>query len=367
MDSSGRRDCLHELDMELRSSEDSRNAALKHFAELDDLIRLVHPKKASLAPANTLPDEILAMVLEEACVHNFSFCCHYGEYKMEQSVIISHVSRRWRNLALALPQIWQCIHITDLGPSQYDKVVELFLARSREAPLSIVVFDHSKSYAGDVEHEELALRVVNRCWALLCTAAPRWTFGSFWWNNRDVMKKLLQAEISCVQLPNLRSLQFNFEPFNGDDYWPANAGQCWNAVHLTHLLVSRTFLPLSSPSLSNVVVLSIRRHNIGIGFLADISNAAPRLTTLILYEVVVEGDGGDEPRMLFPFLRRLALSCYFNDTGLSCFEAPLLEMLWLDTLSFGNAFFDTIRILPSPNYTAPIAHLMQADHTSHRP
>ncbi|KAI0687710.1 hypothetical protein BC835DRAFT_390672 [Cytidiella melzeri] len=298
MDSSRRQQCLDELDMELRSLEDSRNAASKHLAELDDDIRLVHLKKASLAPVNTLPDELLALILEEACIHNFSLCCHYRKYKVEQSIIVSHVSRRWRDLALAMPKIWQCIHLTSPGPPLYDNVIKLYLARSGQAPLSIVVADDT--FDGDFEEPSVQPwleqdRSMRRCWALLCTAGPRWTLCALFWNSHDVME-LLEAEVSCVQLPNLRLEDCAFDTSPG----------------------------LARLSTIFIAVVIARCRSID-------SGARPR------------AEENNEPRLVFPSLRRLAVSGSCIDTGLSCFEAPLLEMLWLDRLGSEPVPFKLIR------------------------
>ena len=108
--------------------------------------KLVTEKRLECAPrspAYTMPDDIWIKILLRANVHQFPEC-HTEHYDMDKlSMPISHASRYFRHLTLALPTLWTCLHVTPgrLGRSGRDWLEER-LRRSGSAPLTIMFSCH---------------------------------------------------------------------------------------------------------------------------------------------------------------------------------------------------------------------------------
>ncbi|KDQ10101.1 hypothetical protein BOTBODRAFT_501364 [Botryobasidium botryosum FD-172 SS1] len=106
-------------------------------------------RQNDLGPTARLPDEILYII--------FELVVETRRYlyppKAREPLRLSHVSRRWRNIAIHTPLIWTMINSLNYS------LVELFVARSQSAPLHIQL-DCAVMYSaeGDVdsEGEELA-------------------------------------------------------------------------------------------------------------------------------------------------------------------------------------------------------------------
>ncbi|KII89563.1 hypothetical protein PLICRDRAFT_53943 [Plicaturopsis crispa FD-325 SS-3] len=83
----------------------------------------------------SLPDEILA----EIFMHGPP---EWSLGSLPFQVTVSHVSRRWRAVALQFPQLWSRIHLADLqeaeGPKYHKELLLAHIARSAECSLSIV-------------------------------------------------------------------------------------------------------------------------------------------------------------------------------------------------------------------------------------
>ncbi|KAF7986267.1 hypothetical protein HWV62_35184 [Athelia sp. TMB] len=84
------------------------------------------------ALTSNVPDEALAMIFEAGALPGSSHWPHFG-------VVVSHVSSRWRRVALSTPRLWTNVvsRIHDAG----SRVRALaFLERSKLAPLDIAIF-----------------------------------------------------------------------------------------------------------------------------------------------------------------------------------------------------------------------------------
>lgn len=132
--------------MAFRSAEDSRlllNAQARlpissgHRGSSRSNVR-TRKSKTTLSPIYTIPDDIALEILQIAYEHHFPHCrLDDGLPHTNSPIAISQVSRCWRSLALSLPCIWTCIHVTPHQSKQYDRIVKLYLRRSGRLPLSI--------------------------------------------------------------------------------------------------------------------------------------------------------------------------------------------------------------------------------------
>ncbi|KZP22387.1 hypothetical protein FIBSPDRAFT_952998 [Athelia psychrophila] len=104
----------HALGLLLKRLEEfaaARLELLRQLEELDVQARAVQQTHNAIhnadAPTSDLPDEILAMIFEEGILLKdrpsyFYVPCHFG-------VLVSHVSHRWREVALANSRLWTSI------------------------------------------------------------------------------------------------------------------------------------------------------------------------------------------------------------------------------------------------------------------
>ena len=96
----------------------------------------------SSSPVHMLPDDVLYGVLRTAYVHSIFPYCEGGNRRqrlLQSPIPFSHVSRRWRGLALSVPSIWSCIHFDQPAGPRGNPLgsVETYLTRSGQLPLSI--------------------------------------------------------------------------------------------------------------------------------------------------------------------------------------------------------------------------------------
>ncbi|EKM56483.1 uncharacterized protein PHACADRAFT_207710 [Phanerochaete carnosa HHB-10118-sp] len=112
------------------------------LGELDELRHVLREneiKGAYCAPVYTLPNEILGLIFQEAYEHKIDEDCP------DTCILIAtHVSRRWRQVAISLPRLWRCIHIT-LSKS----LLELYLARSGTLLLVVLCIGQDLVTNGD--------------------------------------------------------------------------------------------------------------------------------------------------------------------------------------------------------------------------
>ncbi|KAJ8089372.1 hypothetical protein PM082_014620 [Marasmius tenuissimus] len=84
----------------------------------------VQDLRTVLSPVRYLPSEILAMIFRDAVDEDTNLPCLFGEVRHDRNAYpsvtldttkspwtLSRVCRRWRNLALALPQLWSVLDI----------------------------------------------------------------------------------------------------------------------------------------------------------------------------------------------------------------------------------------------------------------
>ncbi|KAK2462967.1 hypothetical protein APHAL10511_005019 [Amanita phalloides] len=87
--------------------------------------------KGSISPIETIPDEILALILERACL------CHDDSVHLFRNRSLT-VSRKWRRVILHTPSFWSVLHLSAAqSPGALLKSLELHLKRSKRYPLDI--------------------------------------------------------------------------------------------------------------------------------------------------------------------------------------------------------------------------------------
>lgn len=129
----------------LQLIEDIGNERLKLLAQLEDLdaqekaARLEHNALQNLdVPISHLPDKIIAMIFKagsDGMPRNPDF-----------GALVSHVSHRWRTIALSMPSLWSRVKYI-AGRSQMERINE-YLSRSALSPVYIYIGQHSQAKLG---------------------------------------------------------------------------------------------------------------------------------------------------------------------------------------------------------------------------
>ncbi|KZP12743.1 hypothetical protein FIBSPDRAFT_1049907 [Athelia psychrophila] len=107
------------------------------------------------AAISIFPSEILSMVFEAGALLDSNPKCHFGS-------LVSHVSRRWREIALATPRLWNKIECTRskaveeghtyMTYSELERErVAAFLSRSKSSPVDIRIQDFYDYYQDDIQ------------------------------------------------------------------------------------------------------------------------------------------------------------------------------------------------------------------------
>lgn len=131
-----------------------RNLVLQQ-KNLDKQEKAVQRESKSLHNMNAyisiLPSEVLSMVFEAGALLDSSSRCHFGS-------LVSHVSRRWREIALETPRLWnkiKCIRTKVMGEvertySERERVAA-FLSRSKSSPVAFHVQNFYDQDRDDIE------------------------------------------------------------------------------------------------------------------------------------------------------------------------------------------------------------------------
>ena len=147
---------------------------------------------ASCAPVYMLLDDVLKLIFEDLCIHkldNQDLGCIAPHH---DPMPITHVSRRWRAVALALPTIWRCIH---LGRSR--QLLQLWIERSAKLPIRVFGAEQERKQWGLEEYFD-QIRVVLR-------HAPRLQHFSFCSRQLSIVHSVC-ALLAKQDLPVLRTL-----------------------------------------------------------------------------------------------------------------------------------------------------------------
>ncbi|EIW73992.1 hypothetical protein CONPUDRAFT_147961 [Coniophora puteana RWD-64-598 SS2] len=113
-----------------------------------EVIRKLYTRRNMLSPLCSFPAEVLSEI--------FTFCVPLSDFvriRSRQLLDLTHVCRRWREIALDFPRLWSSVDVGVLSK----QLVLAMLERARESPIILEVFvaptDHSRDLgcADDLE------------------------------------------------------------------------------------------------------------------------------------------------------------------------------------------------------------------------
>jgi hypothetical protein len=260
-----------------------------------------------------LPDEILCDIF----AHGASSSCTLHLKPFSFAVLVSHVCRTWRDVAIDMSYLWSTIDATlDYRPAHlphnFERQYE-FLKRSRDHPLQIILNGSDLPDSAD-----LFLRRLAEC----CDRVERLVI----FTGDRIFLNYLQARLRSVRAPRLRVLQ--------EDHWCGSTSPygmeetfVQDAPALEHISQYGEFrLPPGSfgEHLVKVMFTSGSSRAASLASLVRLSDVAPRLAHLTFMGPVDAPPHTEPIDIHFPHLRSLRLM-----VGRFQIIAPDLECLVL--------------------------------------
>ncbi|KAH8116537.1 hypothetical protein DFH11DRAFT_1217804 [Phellopilus nigrolimitatus] len=307
----------------------TRKATLRHVKDLrttlNDLLvmseKTINDLQADLQPLvlehgmKSIPDDVLSLIFH-----------HYVNLGRSTSgvnpVIISHVCRRFRSLALGLPELWATL---PLGPD-LDKF-QVYLSRSRQSGLTVNLRQ---------KHCESHLQA-------LAALSQRWTKFSTDVNKR--WERELEETFGSLQLHCLESLVLSFEI--GEIATKSFYSE-WSMPRLRHLCAyfGLPVLP-AIPSLTSCTLFfdcSFLTHKLNLVCLPKFLQSIPSLErlSLVLANVHLSSFDIHPERVVLYNLQSVYLSI-FDEVEIADIQSLL------DSLTFPNVTKFEVELQVQPN------------------
>lgn len=263
--------------------------ACPNAGELDDHSNVcIANQHNQQAPVSKLSDDILALIFEEGPKEKHFrdvLWRNKGKLSVPFAVRISHVSARWRFVALHDPFLWTTVTIKDGPPSPSPGLHDLFLTRSNYCPLDIRLLCYQQ---GSTSFNPSKLHF-DRCQELTIT------FQSF------KMASSVLPRLRDAAMPILTSLAIDCSDIRDDssqnDYIPDGWSLSTELFHdcaprigqlrLEGISMGRSMLPRTSLDHLSKIYLRATRWDTQITY--DEFAGALSLTANTLRDLVLEG------------------------------------------------------------------------------
>lgn len=265
------------------------------------------------APIESLPNEVLSAVFEAGC---FSPLGKVPDQRFE--LLVSSISRRWRNVAVTTPALWTQIHVLP------EKPLNIYLMRSGALPLDI----------------RADLRFGPRNVMFMEQVVPqiaRWRSMYIQSNQRQHLYRVIR-HICFVTAPLLQCLQISLEDHDNEE----DDGRdvlIRGTPSLKSFGLKGIGLHSCIPPGSKLTTLHVHGASSGLSTnhkrFRDILDSLSMLTCLVIYGHVTDIDDSPTRPSVLPLLSSLHLlptgsSGHASQIGLlAIISAPMLECLSL--------------------------------------
>ena len=132
-----------QLDDDIRSLREQIEYHRLQLAQAERALEENMLERASYAPVYTIPEDVLRLIFEVDFKHD-SHAEAIAQLTGPCAVVpfadplpVTHVCRRWRQTALALPTIWRCVHINETT-CRHQGILETWFERSRSMSVRVV-------------------------------------------------------------------------------------------------------------------------------------------------------------------------------------------------------------------------------------
>lgn len=300
-----------------------------------------------------LPDDILQIVFEMAYRHYFPYCRAYWENSTDSPVILTHVCRRWRHLALSLSSLWSCLHIVSTEPEHSTPrglsatALEVYLQRSGQRKLSVLISRHCSNEEDDSQEREDqfwedCMPWLEDCLALLVQEAHRWQHCAIFITFPLAMEHI-QRVLMQHSYPALEYFQLFAPAYRNTIHLDPDFSFDLDAPAVTHY---RTHLVSPIQQLSFYTGMTeLKLEDIGVSLYAPaplpekqlwaiLEHAAPTLRRLTLYNISLSPINPSavhaRSATSFPCLQYLAFSwCNYRD-NISPEQGDIFKLLMLN-------------------------------------
>lgn len=282
-----------------------------------------------------LPDDVFAIIFEMAYRHDFPRCRCFSGLKQQSNseIVLTHVCRRWRGLALSLPFLWSCHHIV-VNQSGVENAslaqVHAYLPRSGQQQLSVTILCYSVDEddvdtgstmpSSDLEDGEGGsdpmdlfitrhMQKVYECLGALLQECHRWRDCALYANTKDILRGILEF-LHPYSFLHMRFLQLGLRQVDSAPL--ASSDLALNAPILAHCRAYGSPLPLSSASFQHITELKLDTFNVSHEMLIGcFMHTAGTLSRIILRNIyaTTHGARGDRKyrQLQFPNLTYLAI------------------------------------------------------------
>ncbi|KZP18522.1 hypothetical protein FIBSPDRAFT_593579 [Athelia psychrophila] len=282
----------------------------------------------STSPIDRLPNELLAHMFRLGAA---SACMPVGglEWQLPFALLVSSISRRWREVAVSSQPLWSQISFADNRPSDIRWCADLFLPRSGTHPLDITI--HVQTQFNSMERVLEAILPHCARWRRLCVKP---------WNT--IQHDPIWAAIQDIAVPLLQHIEIRYTTDFGTSLSHEMPSFTLGSPALRSVRLRGGLRIPSGPPLANLTTcrLSSKYYELSQPQLESIICSSPALRVLNLYLERFEASGNG---MIFiPCLLHLSLNLAGNgiygdpDTILlllAIITAPTLESLEIGSLN----------------------------------
>ena len=299
------------------------------------------------AKVDTLPDHILVDIFS---VLTFSS----DDSRLYAPDTVSHVSSRWRAIALNTSSLWTFIVVTFPFAAGQIARATAALRRSRDRPIDvhIDVRDPDWSWESDEDQHQVESVFVVEIMEWLGLSHPRWRSLTVLTDTWAPMHAFLAYSTMFTSLPKLERLSLNrCNAFAGlpdaPDPVPSNPVELFGGnarlPNLRHVALAGTHVNYSCTGFKGLLSLDLRhqprRGSPTIQQLRQLLHASPGLKSLSLVALnpdSEEPEQGDEPAVLLGHLTNFTLGWWFVEDAvelLGILQLPIVENLVLEDIA----------------------------------
>ncbi|KAI0702004.1 hypothetical protein BC835DRAFT_1303577 [Cytidiella melzeri] len=351
--------------------EMKRLYSLEELNHPDAKISEMNRPFSRLAAVYTLPDEVLLEILEAAYAHEFPYCRNHEPSAEHSPLAFSHVSRRFRRVALASTKVWTCLHISLGQPESYTRVLQAHLAHSKGQPLSFT-FRYLLAPPYDTPTEEAWVQYdlcrfrARLSWRMVHDHHHRWKNLAMFFASMDPIVPFME-DLAQVDFHLLESMYIWVDKrCAAEPLYEDGLQLDFRAPLLTKLSLCAEIFDVGCPlAIQNVTRLALC-HMWKLTIMdvaATLSFCAPSLTYLeITGDCIFEAEEEGLRRVRLPNLRHLLIHSATDEAWyplLALLDAPHLETLAVEDEESLNGFVEAIehgaQLFPNVRYLS-ISH-----------
>lgn len=339
-----------------------------------------HRSRQPRTTVHSLPSEVLAEIFVAATFSS-------DESRLEVPDVLSHVSSRWRAIALDTSILWTFIVVTFPFSAHQVARAKTALLRSKNRPIDVHIDVRDPDWTWELEEDQHAVRSYDMVEILewLGSSHPRWKSLTVLTDNWEPMQTFLAYSTMFPSLPALEKLSLNrcnaYAGLPGtvpDSITPTELfGGNAHLPNLRHVVLSGVHIDYSCSGFEGLISLDLRHQSHGVApspqELHRILSASPELKSLSLVAVSLSCsralEGFSDPPIVMSSLKDLAIGWWnVGDAAelLGVFRIPVVEELSLEDIGsslLGSLEHSTFNDFPAHDSTQILGALAGMNET----